>query len=66
MPPMPRRIAALLALAALGATAGCGSGAHPAARALSPRQEITLAAHQARQVDSFGSTLSVTMSGRLR
>ena len=29
MPPMPRRIAALLALAALGATAGCGSGDPP-------------------------------------
>ena len=29
MPPMPRRIAALLALASLGATAGCGSGDPP-------------------------------------
>ncbi len=29
MPPMPRRIAALLALAALGAAAGCGSGDPP-------------------------------------
>jgi len=64
-PSRPNKVVATCAAgtAAVLLAAGCGSGAHPAARALSPRQEITLAAHQARQVDSFGSTLSVTMSG---
>jgi hypothetical protein len=50
--------------AAVLLAAGCGGGGtHPAAQALSPQQAITLAANQAKQVNSFGSTLSVTMSG---
>jgi len=51
--------------AALLLAAGCSSGgaAHPAAHALSPIQAITLAARQAKQVNSFTSTLSIKMSG---
>jgi len=50
--------------AAVLLAAGCGGGGtHQAAQALSPQQAITLAANQAKQVNSFGSTLSITMSG---
>jgi LppX_LprAFG lipoprotein len=50
--------------AAVLLAAGCGSGGtHPAARALSPQQAITLAANQAKQVNSFGVRMSITMSG---
>lgn len=50
--------------AAVLLAAGCGGGGtHQAARALSPQQAITLAANQAKQVNSFGSTMSMTMSG---
>jgi hypothetical protein len=50
--------------AAVLLAAGCGGGGtHQAAQSLSPQQAITLAANQAKQVNSFGSTLSITMSG---
>jgi hypothetical protein len=49
--------------AAVLLVAGCGGGTHPAAQALSPQQAITLAAKQAKQVNSFGVTMRATMSG---
>jgi hypothetical protein len=68
-----RRAAAATAAGGLAVllAAGCSSGqltvggsGHPAAGGLSPAQAITLAAHQAQQVNSFAGTLSVKMSGR--
>jgi hypothetical protein len=66
MPSCPNKVIVTCAAgaAAVLLAAGCGGGGtQPAAQALSPRQEITLAANQARQVNSFGSALSVAMSG---
>lgn len=66
---MPSRPIKVIVTCAAGAAAvllaaGCGGGGmHQAAQALSARQEITLAANQAKQVNSFGVTLNVTMSG---
>jgi hypothetical protein len=66
MPSRPNKVIVSCAAGAAATllAAGCGSGGmHQAAQALSARQEITLAANQARQVNSFGSTLSITMYG---
>jgi len=66
MPSRPNKVIVTCAAgtAAVLLAAGCGGGdMHQAAQALSARQEITLAANQAKQVNSFGSTLTVTMSG---
>lgn len=65
---LSRPIKVIVTCAAGGAAvllaAGCGGGGtHPAAQALSPRQAITLAANQAKQVNSFGVTVRATMSG---
>jgi hypothetical protein len=66
MLPRPNKVIVTCAAgaAAVLLAAGCGGGGtHPAARALSPQQAITLAANQAKQVNSFGVRMSVTMSG---
>jgi len=66
MPSRPNKIIVTCAAgaAAVLLAAGCGGGdMHQAAQALSARQEITLAANQVKQINSFGSTLTVTMSG---
>lgn len=66
MPSRPNKVIVTCAAgaAAVLLAASCSSGGtHPGAQALSPGQAITLAAHHASQIDSFGSTLSVAMSG---
>jgi hypothetical protein len=58
MLPRPNKVIVTCAAgaAAVLLAAGCGGGGtHPAARALSPQQAITLAANQAKQVNSSGS-----------
>ncbi len=68
-PAFPGKVTGTIAAGAAAAllAAGCtsSSSAHPAANALSPIQAMSLAAHQAKTISSFVSTLSVTMSGAL-
>jgi hypothetical protein len=65
MPSRPNKVIVTCAAgAAVLLAAGCGSGGlHTAAQALSAQQAITLAANQAKRLDSFGSTVSIAMSG---
>jgi hypothetical protein len=55
--------AAAAAAALLAAGCSSGGGSHPAASSMSAAQAITLASHQAAQVNSFASTLNIQMSG---
>jgi hypothetical protein len=62
----PRRTAAIAACAgALTLIAGCGGtgGSGSGAAALTPRQAITLAADQTRNVNSIAATISINVAG---
>lgn len=59
-------VAAAAGAVAVVLAAGCGSGSGLHASAgLSPAQAITLAAQRAQRINSFASTLSVKMSGKI-
>jgi hypothetical protein len=62
VPPEEITVTSAAGAAAVLLAAGCSSNS---GSALPPVQAIALAANQARQINSFGSTLSVTMSGAL-